>query len=124
MTRRISDNNFWNCRLGQISHFILSHYILEGSGISWGGGGRHENNACCFLLRIAKLLIFIHNGGIGKVTMYGPDLKMVHILFVTKVFQEDTMFKNSTLNSVQLSGAGPCPPLHQSLCEELTLGFF
>ena len=55
------DNNFWNYRLGQISHFILSHYILGGRGI---GGGVRENNAYCFLLRMANLLTLFHNGGI------------------------------------------------------------
>ena len=47
----------WNFRLGQISHVILSHYI-------WGGGGVREKNAHRFLLRMANLPIFIHNGGI------------------------------------------------------------
>ena len=61
MTRRISDNNLWKLQLGQISHFILSHYILAGSGIK---RGVRENNAYCFLLGMANLLIFIHNGGI------------------------------------------------------------
>ena len=61
MTRRITDNNLWKFRLGQISHFILLHYILVGSGIR---GGVRENNAYCFLLRMANLLIFIHNSGI------------------------------------------------------------
>ena len=48
-----NDNNFWNFQLGQISHVILSHYSLRGSGI---GGGVRENNAHCFLLRMANLL--------------------------------------------------------------------
>ena len=55
MTR--NDNDFWNFPLHQISHTIF-----------WGskgiGGGVRENNAHCFLLRMAHLLIFIHNGGI------------------------------------------------------------
>ena len=51
-----------------------------------------ENNAYCFLLRMAHLLIFIHNGGIGKGTIQ-PRLKMVLIFLVTKVFQKGTMFK-------------------------------
>ena len=29
-----------------------------------GGGVRSENNAYCFLLRMAHLLILVHNGGI------------------------------------------------------------
>ena len=58
-----SDNNFCNFWLGQISHVIhvLSHFIFRGRGI---GGGIGENNAYRFLLRMANLLIFIHNGGI------------------------------------------------------------
>ena len=39
-----------------------------------------ENNANRFLLRIANLLISIHNGGIFKL-LYSPDLKMVLIIF-------------------------------------------
>ena len=54
-------NNFWNFRLGQISHvFNVTLY-------SWGQrgwGGVRKNNVYCFLLRMANLLIFIHNGGI------------------------------------------------------------
>ena len=56
-----NDNNFWNFRLGQISHAILSHFILGGRGI---GEGVRENNAYCFLLRMAHLLTFIYNSGI------------------------------------------------------------
>ena len=48
----------WNFWLGQISPTIFWE-----AGI---GGGVHENNAYCFLLRMAHLLIFIHNGGIWK----------------------------------------------------------
>ena len=49
----------WNFWLGQISHVILSDFILGGRGI---GGGVRENNPYCFLLRMANLLTFIHNG--------------------------------------------------------------
>ena len=45
-----------------------------------GGGGERGNNANRFLLRMANLLIFIHNGGIQKL-LYGPDLKMVLIIW-------------------------------------------
>ena len=38
-----------------------SQYILGSRGI---GGGVRENNAYCFLLRMAPFFIFIHNGGI------------------------------------------------------------
>ena len=48
-----NDTNFWNFRLGQIRHILLSRYILGGRGI---GGGVHENNTYCFLLRMANLL--------------------------------------------------------------------
>ena len=51
----------------------------------------HENYAYCFLLRMANLLTFIHNGGISKVA--APILKMVLIFLVTKVFQKGTMFR-------------------------------
>ena len=57
-----NDNNFCNFWLGQISRFILSHYILGGRVII--GGGMPGNNANCFLLKMANLLIFIHNGQI------------------------------------------------------------
>ena len=43
-----------------------------------------ENNAYCFLLRMAFLLTFIHNGGILKVTRF----KNGNIFLVTKVFQK------------------------------------
>ena len=43
---------------GEVKLVTLS---LVGRGI---GGGVHENNTHCFLLRMAHLLIFIHNGGI------------------------------------------------------------
>ena len=48
-----NDINFWNFRLGQIRQVILSHCILRGRGI---GEGVRENNAYCFLLRMATLL--------------------------------------------------------------------
>ena len=56
------------------------------------GGGVSENYANRFLLRMANLLIFIHNGGIWKL-LYSPDLKKVLILLVTKVFQKGTFSK-------------------------------
>ena len=56
------------------------------------GEGVCENNANRFLLRVANLLIFIHNGGIKKL-LYSPDLKMILIFLVTNVLQKDTMFK-------------------------------
>ena len=41
--------------------------------------------------------------------LYSPDLKMVHIFLVTKVFQKDTMFKNVfMLNSLEQALALPC----------------
>ena len=45
-----------------------------------------ENNANPFLLRMANLLIFIHNGRIEKL-LYSPNFKMALIFLVTKVFQ-------------------------------------
>ena len=57
---------------------ILSCFILESRGTS--GAGERGNNANRFLLRMANLLIFIHNGGIQKL-LYGPDLKMVLIIW-------------------------------------------
>ena len=48
-----------------------SHYILGSRGI---GGRVRDNNAYCSLLRMAHLLIFIHNGGICKGTIQ-PRLK-------------------------------------------------
>ena len=68
---------------GEVKLVTLS---LVGRGI---GGGVHENNTHCFLLRMAHLLIFIHNGGIWKGTIQ-PWLKklMVLIFLVTKVFQK------------------------------------
>ena len=79
-----NDNNFWNFRLGQISQTLF-----------WGAEGLREgyvqNNAYCFLLRMADvLLIFIHNGGINEKAPYSPDL--VLIFLVTKLFQKGTMF--------------------------------
>ena len=53
------------------------------------GGGVHENNTHCFLLRMAHLLIFIHNGGIWKGTIQPWLKKLVVLIFlVTKVFQK------------------------------------
>ena len=54
-------------RLGQISHTIS----LGSRGIE---GGVRENDAYCFVLRMAHFLIFIHNGGIWKGTIQ-PRLK-------------------------------------------------
>ena len=56
------------------------------------GGEVRENNANPFLLRMANLLIFIHNGRIEKL-LYSPNFKMVLTFLVTKVFQKGTMFK-------------------------------
>ena len=82
----------------------MSHYILGNRGI---GGGVRENNANRFLLRMANLLIFIHNCGIWKVTIH-PRLKMLLIFPVTKVFQKGTMFKwvccTLTWDSISLNG--------------------
>ena len=72
-------------RLGQISHTIS----LGSRGIE---GGVRENDAYCFLLRMAHFLIFIHNGGIWK--------GIIQPRLVTKVFQKGTVFKWVT---VQLS---------------------
>ena len=49
--------------------FGISGYVklYLGGGRGWGGGVR-EDNAFCFLLRMAHLLIVIHNGGIRKGT--------------------------------------------------------
>ena len=52
-----------------------------------------ENNAYCFPLRIAHLLIFIHNGGF-EIVLYSPDLKMILIFLVMTFFQKGTMFTN------------------------------
>ena len=49
--------NFRNLQLGQVSHVILSRYILGGRGIPGEVRVNHAN-------RTANLLIFIHNGGI------------------------------------------------------------
>ena len=66
--------------------------MLGGKGI--GGGVRSENNAYCFLLRMAHLLILAHNMvEYEKVLIYSPDLRMVLIFLVTKVFQKGTVFK-------------------------------
>ena len=43
------------------SHVIMPLFIFGSRGI---GGGVRENNAYCFLLRMANLLTFIYNGGI------------------------------------------------------------
>ena len=59
-----SRQKFWNFRLGQFSHVVLSHYIEGRGGERGGGRGVRENNVYCFFLRMATLLIFIHNGGI------------------------------------------------------------
>ena len=45
----VERQQFWNFRLRQISHIILSRYILGNRGI---GGGVRENNANRFRLRI------------------------------------------------------------------------
>ena len=49
---------------------LYCHTIFFGGGGVGGrgiGGGVRENNANHFLLRMANLLIFIHNGGVRKV---------------------------------------------------------
>ena len=75
------NNNFRNFRLGQITE---SHYILGGRGI---GEGVLENNAYCFLLRMAPSFFFIYNGGIWTVP-YSLDLKIVLIFVVTALRAE------------------------------------
>ena len=82
-----NDNNFWNFQLGQIIHTIF-----------WGsraiGGGVRENNAYCFLLWsewLTCLFLFIMVE--FEKVLYSPDLKMLLIFLVKKVFQKDTMFK-------------------------------
>ena len=42
-----------------MSYVVMSYFILGGRRI---GGGVCENNAYCFLLRMANLLTFIHSG--------------------------------------------------------------
>ena len=77
------DNYFWNFRLDQISHTIF-----------WGaeglGGGVRENNAYCFLLRMALLFLFIMVE--FENVLHSPDLNMLLIFLVTKLFQKGTMF--------------------------------
>ena len=47
----------------------------------------HENNTYCFLLRMANLLFFIFMMVEFEKLQYSPDLKMVLIFLVTKVFK-------------------------------------
>ena len=84
-----NDNNFWNFRLRQISHAILSHCILGAEGLG---------KRCLKITLIVSnlewltcLLLFIIVE--FEKLLYSPDLKMVLIFLVTKVFQKDTMFK-------------------------------
>ena len=67
-----NNNNFWDFPLGQISQTLF--WGAEGLGV-----GCVYNNAYCFLLRMANLLIFIHNGGIHEKALYSPNFKMVLI---------------------------------------------
>ena len=64
-------NNVENSKL--VEGILFSYFTSRGIG-----GGVRQNYANCFLLRMANLLIFIHNGGIEKLP-YSPNLKMVLI---------------------------------------------
>ena len=92
MTRRRTIIFGFYGKVKSITSGACSRYTVTlsfgGRGI---GEGVHENYAYCFLLRMANLLTFIHNGGISKVA--APILKMVLIFLVTKVFQKGTMFR-------------------------------
>ena len=57
---------------------------MGGGGGRGIGGGVRENNANRFLLRMANLLIFIHNGGIRKVITPSRLKKMVPIFLLRK----------------------------------------
>ena len=88
-----NDCDFWNYRLGQISHAILLVYVTL---YFWGGDrgigeGVLENNIYCFLLRLTCLLLFIMVE-LEKL-LYNPDLIMLLIILVIKVFQKGTMMK-------------------------------
>ena len=84
-----NDNNFWNFWLGQISHAILSHCILGAEGL--GKGCLKITLIVSNLEWLTCLLLFIIVE--FEKLLYSPDLKMVLIFLVTKVFQKDTMFK-------------------------------
>ena len=80
-----NDNNFWNFQLGQMSHTIF-----------WGAEGLGEGClkktpivSCLEWLTCLFLFIMVE----FEKVLYSPDLKMVLIFLVTKVFQKGTMFK-------------------------------
>ena len=86
MTRRMTII-FWNFRLGQISHTICwGQKVLEEG---WGVKitlivSCLEWPTCWFLFIMVEY---------EKVLIYSPDLRMVLIFLVTKVFQKGTVFK-------------------------------
>ena len=78
-------NNFWNFRLGQISHTIF-----------WGAEGLGEG--CLKIMLIVSCLewltcLFLFIMVEFEKELYSLNLKMVLNFLVTKVFQKGTMFK-------------------------------
>ena len=72
---------------------MLSHIILGGRGI---GRGVHEKLIMLFvscLYRMSNLLTFFIKLCWNYVKSHSPDLKMVLIFLVTKVFQKGTKFR-------------------------------
>ena len=79
-----NDNYFWNFRLGQTSHTIF-----------WGAEGLGEG--CVKITLIVSCLewltsLFLFIMVEFEKVLYSPDLKMVLIFLVTKLFQKGTMF--------------------------------
>ena len=82
----LNDHNFWNFRLGQINLTIF-----------WGAEGLDLEGfvklkrifSCLEWLNCLFLFIMVE----FEKVLYSPDLKMVLIFLVTKVFQKGTMFK-------------------------------
>ena len=80
------NNNFWNFLLGQISHTIF-----------WGAEGLGEG--CVKITLIVSCLewftcLFLFTMVEFEKVLYIPNLKIVLIFLVTKLFQNGTMFNS------------------------------
>ena len=73
---------------------ILNFPLRSNFGRQRDWGRVRENNVHCFLLIMAYLLtVFLFIMVEFEKVLYSPNLKMVLIFLVTKVFHKGTMFK-------------------------------
>jgi len=95
-------NNFWNFRLGQISHTIF-----------WGAERYWRRGAKCvkITLIVSSLewitCLFLFMMVEFEKVLYSLDLKMALIFLVTKLFQKGTMFNWVTVLTLTWDATSP-----------------